>query len=262
MVKARLQEGSKKMKRSAFLAMLNAGLATAVSAGAFAQGAPSPFYLRAEVGYSWSKDADIRDAGSTPGSFLFCGNGPCSAPGPLNDIGDSYVIGAGVGYRVAPNIRTELALAYRGDFDLDQSDAGAPPTTFRGKIRSWSLMLNGYYDFEVGGPWKPYVAAGLGVARNEVKTISATNPAAATLPALFSNFQLEGDTDTGFAWTLGAGVGYAVTPRMTLELGYRFVDLGDLKIPSQTVLFNTGPQSYPGAKGELKSHEVTLGFRF
>ena len=65
-----------------------------------------------------------------------------------------------------------------------------PPTAFKGEIRSWNAMLNGYYDFELGGPWKPYVTAGIGVARNEVKTINATNPAAATQPALFSNFQL------------------------------------------------------------------------
>jgi opacity protein-like surface antigen len=250
------------MKRSAYVAMLAASLMAGTAASAFAQRAPSPLYLRADIGYSWSKDADIRDQSSTPGSFLICGNGPCDTPGSLNDIGDSYVIGAGVGYRVAPNIRTDLALAYRGGFDLDQSDAGAPPTTFRGKIRSWALMLNGYYDFDAGGPWKPYVTGGIGVARNKVKTISATNPAAATLPALFSNFQLAGDTDTSFAWTLGAGVGYTVSPGMTLEVGYRYVDLGDLKIPSQTVQFNPGPISYPGAKGELKSHEVTVGFRF
>ena len=242
--------------------MLAGSVTAAAAAGASAQVISPPFYLRADVGYSWSKDAEIRDASSTPGSFLFCGNAACSGPGPLNDIGDSYVIGAGVGYQVTPNIRTEVALAYRGGFDLDQSDAGSPPTTFTGKIRSLSLMLHGYYDFDVGGPWKPYVAAGLGAARNKVKTISATNPASATLPQFFSNFQLEGDTDNSFAWTLGAGVGYAVSPRMTLELGYRYVDLGDLKIPSQTVLFNVGSMAYPGAKGELKSHEVTLGFRF
>jgi opacity protein-like surface antigen len=49
---------------------------------------------------------------------------------------------------------------------------------------------------------------------------------------------------------------------MTLEFGYRYVDLGELKIPAQTVIFNPGPVEYAGAKGELKSHELTIGFRF
>ena len=250
------------MKRSALVAVFATGFASAVSMSASAAQGTSPIYLRADVGYAWSRDADIRDNATTPGSFFICGNGPCDTPGTLNDIGDSWVLGAGVGYRVHPNIRTELALGYRGGFDLDESDAGAPPTTFRGKIRSWSAMLHGYYDFDVGGPWKPYVMAGVGVARNKVKTINATNPAAATLPALFSNFQLGGSSDTNFAWTLGAGVGYALGNRLTLELGYRYVDLGDLKVPAQTVTFNPGPVAYPGAKGELQSHEITLGFRF
>ena len=246
------------MKRSALVAMLAAALTSAVSLNASAQSTSPPLYLRIDVGYAWSRDAEIRDNGQ----WLICGNEPCDTPSTLNDIGNSYVIGAGVGYRVNPNIRTELALAYRGGFELDEPDAGVPPTTFKGKIQSWTAMLHGYYDFDVGGPLKPYVMAGIGVARNKVKTISATNPAAATLPALFSNFQLVGDSDTSFAWMLGAGVGYAVTSGLTLELGYRYVDLGDLKIPAQTVSFNPGPVSYAGAKGELQSHEITLGFRF
>ena len=215
-------------------------------------------YLRIDAGYAWSRDAEIRDNGQ----WVICANLPCDAPSSLNDVGGSLVIGAGVGYRVAPNIRTELALAYRGGFELDEPDSGVPPTTFKSEIRSWNAMLNGYYDFELGGPWKPYVTAGIGVARNEVKTINATNPAAATQPALFSNFQLVGETETSFAWQIGFGVGYAVKPGMTLEFGYRYVDLGDLKIPAQTVIFNPGPVEYAGAKGELKSHELTIGFRF
>jgi opacity protein-like surface antigen len=246
------------MKPSAFAATLAAALTLAVSGSALAQGAASPLYLRIDAGYAWSKDAKIRDNGQ----WLICANEPCDAPSTLNDIGDSYVIGAGVGYQVNPNIRTELALAYRGGFELDEPDSGVPPTTFRGKIRSVSAMLNGYYDFDVGGPWKPYVMAGIGVARNKVKTINATNPAAATLPALFSNFQLAGETDTGFAWQLGLGVGYTISPGRTLEFGYRYADLGDLKIPAQVVAFNPGPVSYAGAKGELRTHELTLGFRF
>lgn len=245
------------MIRSAFVAMLAGGLTCAVS-GTSAQGT-SPLYLRVDAGYSWSKDAEIRD--KVPG--LICADAVCNTPnGTLNNIGDSYVIGAGVGYRVNPNIRGEIALGYRGGFELDEADAGAPPTTFRGKIRSWSAMLNGYYDFDVGGPWKPYVMAGVGLARNKVKTISATNPAAATQPALFSNFQLGGDTDTSFAWQLGLGVGYAVSGAMTLELGYRYADLGNLEIPAQVVTFNTGPIPHAGNSGKLKTHELTLGIRF
>jgi opacity protein-like surface antigen len=248
------------MKPSAFVATLAAALTLTVSGSALAQGAVSPLYLRVDAGYAWSKDAEIRDNGVVPGSFLICGNAPCTSPGSLNDIGDSYVIGAGVGYRVAPNIRAELAVAYRGGFELDEGDVVAPtPTTFQGKIRSWNAMLNGYYDFDFGAPWKPYVMAGIGAARNKFKTISGTNPSSVTLPAFFSNFQLAGDSETSFAWQLGLGVGYAISAGRTLEFGYRYVDLGDLKIPAQVV---SNAPAYAGAKGELKSHEITLGFRF
>lgn len=246
------------MKRGILVNALAAGFLFIFSGSVSAQSAPSPLYLRVDAGYAWSKDANIRDNGQ----WVICANEPCDRPSTLNDIGDSYVLGAGVGYRVNSNIRAELAAGYRGGFELDEADSGVPPTTFKGKIRSLSLMLNGYYDFDVAGPWKPYVTAGVGVARNKFRTISATNPAAATLPALFSNFQLEGDTDTSFAWTLGFGVGYSVGSGMTLDIGYRYADLGDLKVPAQVVSFNPGPVSYAGAKGELKAHELTVGLRF
>ena len=94
------------------------------------------------------------------------------------------------------------------------------------------------------------MTAGIGVARNEVKTIDATNPAAATQPALFSNFQLVGETETSFAWQIGFGVGYAVKPGMTLEFGYRYVDLGDLKFPAPDGDFQPRPRGVPRAPKE------------
>ena len=232
------------------------GVAEGTSAQVMSKTLSAP-YFRVEVGYAWGTDADLRDNGLG----LICGNPPCNAQGTLNDTGNSYVLGAAIGYRVHPKVRAELALGYRGGFELDDADAHVPPTSFRGDIRSLSVMLNGYYDFDAAGPWKPFLSAGLGYARNKLRTVSATNPGAGT--GNLANFSLAGDTEDSFAWSVGFGASYSYGNSVTLEIAYRYVDLGNIKIPAQTVNFiGFGPQAYGGAKGDLASHEVTIGLRF
>jgi opacity protein-like surface antigen len=247
--------------QSQFIAgALSAGLALATVEGTSAQvmsNVLSSTYFRVEAGYALGADADVRENG--PG--LICGNPACNTTGSLNDVGNSYVLGAAIGYRVHPKIRTELAVGYRGGFQLDDADAHVPPTSFKGDIRSWTLMLNGYYDFGAAGPWKPFLSAGLGYARNELRTVSATNAGAGT--GNLANFSLAGDTESGFAWSVGAGASYSYGNKVTLEVAYRYVDLGNIRIPAQTVsLPGFGAQSYGGAKGDLSSHEFLVGLRF
>jgi opacity protein-like surface antigen len=249
------------MRSRKLVLALIAGAALAVAEGASAQmmsqSLSSP-YFRVEAGYAFARDAELRDNG---GSGIICGNANCSAPGQLNDVGNSAMIGAAVGYRVHPKVRAELAAGYRGGFELDDADAHSPPTSFKGDIRSWNVMLNAYYDFEAAGPWKPFVSAGVGYAKNKLRTISATNPGAGT--GNLANFSLSGDTEGGFAWSLGVGAAYAYTNRLTLDVAYRYVDLGNIKVPAQTINFiGFGPSPYGGAKGDLAMHELVVGLRF
>ena len=242
------------MKPNIVVSMLLTGASLAATGLVLAAQGPAPGpYFRAEIGHSWSRDAEIRDNNFATLPVI-CGNPLCTGPGSLDDVGDSWVFGAGVGYRVNPNIRAELALGYRRGFELDDTDAQAPPSTFRGEIRNWTLMLNGYYDIDFGQPWKPYVGAGIGYARNELRTIAVTNP---TLPGLV--VPVTGGTDSGLAWSLGVGVGYTLPNRMTLDIGYRYVDLGDLEISAQPVsLPGMAAAPYAGAEGKLRAHELVL----
>jgi opacity protein-like surface antigen len=119
-------------------------------------------------------------------------------------------------------------------------------------------MLNGFYDFDIGSALRPYVGAGIGFASNRVKDAHADRAAAlgggtVTVP---------GGRKTDLAWSLGAGVGYAIGPRMVLDVGYRYIDLG--KIES-----DAGPEggagagvTYGGARGKLRAHEFVVALRF
>ena len=219
---------------------------------AYAQTSYAQMYWRVDSGYSWSRDAGIADK-NFPLDQGICGNAACTVPGKLNDADDSFILGGGVGYRFDPSLRADFTISYRGGYKVSGVDAGVPATAFSADINSWAYMLNGYYDIPVSGSWKPYVGGGLGYARNKLDSISASVPGvSASLPS---------GTKSGMAWSLMAGVGYPLSKTMTLDIGYRFMDLG--KIES-----NAGPISpaafgtYSGATGKLRAHEFTIGLRF
>jgi opacity protein-like surface antigen len=239
------------MKRHALAAVALCGIGLAKSA--FAQ-APQDTYFRAEVGYSSTTDANIRDRSST-GALGVCGNATCTTPGQLNDVGNSTIFGAGIGYRVLPSVRTELGFAYRGGYEVNEADAGN--NRVHADIRSWNVMLNGFYDFDIGSAFRPYVGAGIGVANNRVRNVRTE-----VAPAFGGGTVTEnGGNKTGFAWSLGAGIAYAINPRMVLDVGYRYVDLGKLRTDAGPLGGAGGGANYGGARGNLRAHEFVVALR-
>lgn len=121
-----------------------------------------------------------------------------------------------------------------------------------GTAKQLGAMLNVFYDFDIGEALMPYVGGGIGLVRvdqsdveydtNAVKdeiAARATLPQQAQPTAAAALMQFDGDvpepsdTDTVFAWQLGAGLGYAPTDAFTLQLGYRLQVRGQLGVRRQ-----------------------------
>jgi outer membrane immunogenic protein len=229
------------------LGISSLGLASAASAQLVN---PESLYFRAETGISWSGDADIRDRnfGSTP---AICGDAACSTRGAIGNVGQSAVFSGAIGYRIKPNVRAELALGYRGGYDANTTMPNG--ATLSADVSSWNLMANAYYDFDLGLPVRPYLTGGLGWARNSVSDFTSVNPAGAAA----------GGSRNNLAWSLGAGIGYPINNRLTLDFGYRFVDLGRLATAADGGATLSGaPAPYSGAIGKLKVNELVLGVRW
>jgi opacity protein-like surface antigen len=212
-------------------------------------------YWRVDGGWSMSTDANLRDRdGNNP---FVCSDFSC-APGTgteLNEVGNSPVIQGGIGWRFSPNFRIDGTLGYRGFYELDDSDGF--PSTFNADITSWALMANAYYDFNLA--WgRPYLGAGLGVAVNKIDPISNT----VSIPGA-STFTLPGGTTTGVAWSIMAGVTFQLSPTMSLDVGYRYIDLGKIESDAGNAT-TTGPFVIPvsGLTGNLRAHELMVGLRF
>lgn len=133
-------------------------------------------------------------------------------------IGASVAVGAKIqDVRVEAELNLNANLSFYDDIDIENN----------------SLFINAYYDINTGTEFTPYIGAGVGV--------SAIRPAAGGA-----------DVDFTHAWQVGAGVAYAFDEKISMDMGYRYVDSGDWTIEN------------PGDKStlDIASHNVYVGARY
>lgn len=137
------------------------------------------------------------------------------------------------------------------DFSETIDVPNGTPGLFINELRSQSLMLNAYYDFKNSSKFTPYVSAGAGVTR--IKNKQTFNP------EFIEDDSSLSDTSNNFTWAAGVGVAYQVTKNVALDLGYRYVDAGDIEFNNNNVI-EEGINLKSTA--DLVSHDYTLGIRY
>lgn len=212
-------------------------------------------YWRLETGYSDANSAGFKDR-DFANFGIICADSFCGNAAKLDNIGDSPILGVGVGHRFTPHLRADVTLTYRGGYRLNEKGADAH---YSATIRSTALMLNGYYDF-MAGNGGPYLGLGVGWAQNRMGTMVQDFGGFPNVVGFHT--MLSGAKKNNAAFALMAGVGIPISG-WTIDLGYRYVNLG--KFETGTVyssrFFSMSLPSI-GASGKLTAHELTLGFRF
>ena len=226
----------------------------------------SRVYLRGDVGWAFANGASIGDNTIGPPSFAnLCEGGAPNVCGfEVDDIGDSVSLAAGVGYRFTDNFRMDLTGGFRPSFELDDSilSAFGGQDTHRADIDTTTIMFAGYYDFSIkDSKVKPYIGGGLGWSWNDISTTTVTN----SVSGLRRTHG--GDTENDFAWQFSAGVGIPLKGRGIVDIGYKYVDVGDLDSGPTTVSgsfpgFAFGPFPFNGVSGDVSFHEVSIGIRY
>lgn len=223
------------------------------SFGPAVQPSAGPCYLRGDVGYSWSSDPEVNWLVTRNNNFLTDDVTNVSMDGSWLVEGGA---GCGSGSR---GLRGEVAVGWRGDRDLSgEPGFWVPPGGVAGidplhtSVESVTLMFNGYYDLGNFRGFVPYVGAGLGVSWNTTdETYFTGNP--------FLTNRIRGETETSFAWALMAGVGYQISPRAIIDLGYRYIDLGEA---TSGTIDSAGFVNPPVRIDDLTAHEIKLGLRY
>jgi outer membrane protein OmpA-like peptidoglycan-associated protein len=90
----------------------------------------------------------------------------------------------------------------------------------KGHERTIGLMANVYYDFEFGSPFVPYVGGGIGVGFNNWK-----------VKVKDANFDFDYDSPL-FAYQGIAGVSYYITPKLAVNVEYRYFGETDASFTS------------------------------
>lgn len=183
----------------------------------------------------------------------------------LGNFGNVPVVEFGIGY---PSGRTrwELSVAYRPSssfsgnatyrYNIDQIASAK-------NISSLAGMVAGYIDLNEiellqGRKAIPFVGAGLGIARHRMNEFQIRFPNTTTI--------IPGAEKTNLAWMITAGLGFQLDENQTLDLSWRYTDLGSLQTGVNGWVINnsTGVRTnltHIPTVAELKGHGIRLSLR-
>jgi opacity protein-like surface antigen len=254
--------------------LIAAGAASLLSTAAFAADmpiAPPPYapppvqdfggwYLRGDIGMTNQhlKSLDNPDPQSA-GLFNSAGMG----------FDSSMLFDIGLGYQFNNWFRVDVTGQYRGraNFHGSQFSTAFPGSAlvdnYSGSKSETVIMANGYVDLGTWWCLTPYIGAGVGASYNQISNFrddGFRNDFGVPGP---SSVVYGGDAGKwNFAWALHAGLGYKVTPNVTIELGYSYMNLGDATTGFNSNFAGTATPQYPWTMHDITSHDLKLGVRW
>ncbi len=142
------------------------------------------------------------------------------------DLDTGFVVGAAAGFSFA-DFTFEGELAYRtaefGDASVSY-DGYSYSYDADGDLSAFSLLANAWYNIPLTGSLAGYVGGGAGIAQVEAE---------------FDGYSYD---SSEFAWQLGGGLKYEVSPGFTLGVGYRYftapeIEDSDFDFTANEVIF-------------------------
>jgi len=232
-------------------------------------------YLRLGGGITRTMDTDFSDrncASVSPPALFGCANGPDGRRiGARGDFGDGLLLEAGAGYahdwwRAEATIGWRDGLDFSGQANFLRVPLGQQPVS--GDVRSLSFMATGFLELAPLIPAigqtgvRPYIGAAAGIAWNDTDKTTYSFPTLGTGAVTIA----PGGDWSGFAYALIAGLGLPVTDALTLDLAYRYVDLGKVVTDrgTATIVRSQGTLALEidRTEAELKAHELSVSLRY
>jgi opacity protein-like surface antigen len=254
--------------------LIAAGAASLMSSAAFAADmaiAPPPYapavvedfggwYLRGDIGFSnqrVSRLNNVLDANAT------------TSVQNLN-FNTAGIFGLGAGYRFNNWFRMDITGEYRGNSQFFGTDAitfpgGFGTDTYHATKSEWVVLGNAYVDLGTWWCMTPFIGAGVGGARVSINGFTdqgIVTPVPGPGPALASLAFGDNVSRWNFAWALHAGVAYRVTPNFTVELAYRYLDMGNGLTGDLRAFDGTNNINNPTTFRSITSHDLKIGVRW
>jgi opacity protein-like surface antigen len=215
------------------------------------------WYLRGDIGFSNQKVSrlnNVLDAGNTTS---------------VQNLGFNTggIFGLGAGYQFNHWFRADVTGEYRGNSQFFGTDAitfpgGFGTDTYHATKSEWLVLANAYADLGTWWCMTPFVGAGIGTARVSIANFTdqgITNAGAGALPGLAFGDNV---AKWNFAWALHAGVAYKVNPNFTVELAYRYLNMGDGMTGDLRTFDGTNNIVNPTTFKSITSQDLMLGVRW
>jgi opacity protein-like surface antigen len=177
----------------------------------------------------------------------------------------SMLFGLGVGYKFNDWLRFDVTGEYRGKANFHGSDnvrftGGSGVANYTGSKSEWVVMTNAYVDLGTWYNFTPYVGAGVGAANIK---ISGFRDDGFINPGLTDSTTYADDADKwNFAWALHAGVTYKVSQSMSIDFGYRYINLGNATTGATRAFDGSFVNGDPFTFNHIYSHDLKLGIRW
>ncbi len=143
---------------------------------------------------------------------------------------ESGVFNVGAGYHLNRYLKSDLTVGVRAWGKI--KDRG-----YKADLFTVPALVNVYAAVPYRG-LEPYIMGGIGAAWTDADSTSVT----------------KGDDRFSFAWQVGAGLGYRLSDCWSLDLGYRFADLGEARSKMK--------DGSGRIKKDIKSHDILLSARY
>jgi opacity protein-like surface antigen len=223
------------------------------------------WYLRGDVGVGRQEFRDYKHH-QTNEAFVW----PASWRIDQKDIKDTAFVAFGIGYQFNNFFRADLTGEYRASSKgktigsyTEFCPGGRCFDVYDFDHQASVFLANIYADLGTWWCLTPFIGAGVGSARHHISAIHDVG--------------LISDGSTGFgyadkdkttwtlAWAVHAGLAYSVSNNLKLELGYRFLSMGN----PETGIVNcnsagcagTGPRAFYSLS-DFQSHDFKIGMRW
>lgn len=228
-----------------------AGLLLAATA---AHAQTSRFYLRGDIGLALGTPSVETD--TDPGSAI-----ASLGPTTINsNFGTGVMFDAGVGFQAFSFLRLEGTIGYVPSLAFKGNFGNNPATSTQSTVSALVGLATANVDIaaftgRLPGGVQPFVLGGLGFA-----TVTNGQEDDYANGVAF-NGSISGATQTNFAWTVGGGVGIPVADRLTLDVTYRWLNLGERRTGSALLFNGTSTPTTPD-RADLRVHTIMLGLRY
>ncbi|PVZ88975.1 porin family protein [Serratia sp. S1B] len=155
-----------------------------------------------------------------------------------------------LGYQFGNGWRSEGEYVFKKSTEYTSGSTTFASSYNHHKVDAQRVMINVYRDYALGYNFSLYGTLGLGIAK--VKSDGWQGN---------TSRQYAESTQNNLAYAVGAGVSYAPIQQLSLDLGYRYVDMGNIE-SGYNNFTNVRGLKDEQMKARLVSSEFMLGARY